>query len=806
MVADYQYGFMLSIAVVLLILILILVFRIMERLKTQEQKIDALLTHSKRTEKQNLASQRTPQPITETPQGTETVTQQSTPVTPVSPRPVDSVPAQPRAVPSAQPPIYAEVSTPISPAKEASQPKLLRAVQPSFLERNPDLEKFIGENLLSKIGIVIFVIGMGFLIKLGVDSGVIKEPLRVVIGVVIGGGLIGLAHYLRKSFQTFSSVLIGGGLSVLYFTIALAFHEYGLISQTAAFIIMVFITAMAVVLSLAYDRKELAVLAIIGGFGTPFFLSTGEGNIAVLFTYILILDIGMLALVYFKKWNIVNYLAYGFTYILVISVFITKYLGNEEETRTTIFLFLTCFYVLFFLMNIVYNIRKSKNFKYSEVIILLSNSAIYFVIGLAITQEYRAGIFAGAFTALVALFNFIFALALYRKSGIDKNLLFLLIGLVLTFLSLIAPIQLDGNHITLFWAIEAVLLFWLAQKSKIKLLKATSLVVATLMLVSLFIDWQQNYAPIGAYVELKFFLNKVFITSVVGLLSLLGLNYLMDEKELISIKRINIVWRKVVVRMAFAIVLFLAFYLELNYQFIRFEFANNLRSILLGIYVYCFLIGLISLRHAKPGMLLSKVVMGYSAISVLLYITWFLGSTSEAVQLLADGQDSVSNGFYWHFLLLALFVFILFDLSKSFFLMHDPNSNSGKIGLWMLAFIGVVVCTAEAGHLSVWYQASGGVGSGVAYGVAVKSIFPIVWALFALVLMVIGMKFRLKSLRIASLILFTITILKLFIYDLRGNSTGKIVSFILLGVILLVISFLYQKLKFIIQDDQKEPS
>jgi uncharacterized membrane protein len=79
-----------------------------------------------------------------------------------------------------------------------------------------------------------------------------------------------------------------------------------------------------------------------------------------------------------------------------------------------------------------------------------------------------------------------------------------------------------------------------------------------------------------------------------------------------------------------------------------------------------------------------------------------------------------------------------------------------------------------------------------------------VWALSALVLMILGMKFRLKTLRVASLVLFSITIVKLFFYDLAGNSTGKILSFILLGVILLLISFLYQKLKFIIQDDKDE--
>jgi len=86
---------------------------------------------------------------------------------------------------------------------------------------------------------------------------------------------------------------------------------------------------------------------------------------------------------------------------------------------------------------------------------------------------------------------------------------------------------------------------------------------------------------------------------------------------------------------------------------------------------------------------------------------------------------------------------------------------------------------------------------------AVRSVYPAVWALSALVLMVVGMKLRMKPLRLASLVVFSVTIVKLFFYDLAGNSTGKIISFILLGVILLLISFLYQKLKFIIQDDEK---
>ena len=70
--------------------------------------------------------------------------------------------------------------------------------------------------------------------------------------------------------------------------------------------------------------------------------------------------------------------------------------------------------------------------------------------------------------------------------------------------------------------------------------------------------------------------------------------------------------------------------------------------------------------------------------------------------------------------------------------------------------------------------------------------------------MLFGMRYKLKTLRVSSLVLFLITIIKLFLWDLKDNQTGKVYAFIMLGVVLLAVSFLYQKLKFIIQDDDEK--
>ena len=682
--------------------------------------------------------------------------------------------------------------------------KVTKESKPSFMERNPDLEKFIGENLLSKIGIVIFVIGMGFLVKLGIDNEVITEVMRVVIGVLIGGAMIGLAHYLRSSFSQFSSILIGGALSVLYLTIGIAFHQYELISQTLAFVIMVLITSFGVLLSIYYDRKVLAILALLGGFGTPFFVSTGSGNYVNLLSYIIILDIGMLALVYFKKWNIINYLTYTFTYILYYAVFQSKYLDEKTASTSVLFIFLTAFYILFFLMSIVNNIKNKDKFKLAEVSMLLSNSAIYFGFGLALSQGYKDGIYNGLFTGLIAVFNFIFAFSLYKRKNIDTNILYLLVGMVLTFVTLIAPIQLEGNYITLFWALESVLLLWLSRKSGIHIVKLISFMVTILMSISLIIDWKQNYTSINSEIIFRAFINKAFITSFVSMISVFVIIKLFNKTEGFDIKGVKITVKPLFFKILFTLIVYIGLYLEINDQLLLLETENSLRLISLGVFNYSFVLAMMVVQRLKPNDLLDKTIKVLSLIVVISYITTYLNHISTARDLFLYDEGYTFTGFYIHYILLVLLVVILVNLYRKTISEYGLKSKVGVVFLWCLSFIFVFISSAEAGHIYVIINKKLDMPNYYIYTDAVKYIYPVVWTVTSLILMSIGMKFRIKTLRLASLALFAITIAKLFVYDFKGNSTAKIISFILLGVILLLVSFLYQKLKFILKDDENK--
>jgi uncharacterized membrane protein len=86
----------------------------------------------------------------------------------------------------------------------------------------------------------------------------------------------------------------------------------------------------------------------------------------------------------------------------------------------------------------------------------------------------------------------------------------------------------------------------------------------------------------------------------------------------------------------------------------------------------------------------------------------------------------------------------------------------------------------------------------------IKIGFPILWGLLAFVYLFIGLKKRVKMLRIIGLVLMAITLIKLFVYDIKQTSeAGKIIEFCILGVVLLVISFMYQKIKALLKDDKE---
>ena len=134
------------------------------------------------------------------------------------------------------------------------------AEEPVKQKRN--FEKFIGENLFGKIGIVVLIIGVGFFVKYAIDKNWINETTRTIMGYMLSGALLGIGYKLHKKYRTYSSLLAGGAFGIAYVTTAVAFHYYHLFSSTVAFAILVGTTALMTALAWMSTRPSSRFTAV----------------------------------------------------------------------------------------------------------------------------------------------------------------------------------------------------------------------------------------------------------------------------------------------------------------------------------------------------------------------------------------------------------------------------------------------------------------------------------------------------------------------------------------------------------------
>ena len=724
-----------------------------------------------------------------------------------APQPVPlQKPKEPESKPIIQPAEEKTAPVIITPAEKLPPVHPIKPSEPvegwwdKWVRNNPDLEKFVGENLANKIGIAVLVLGIGFFVKYAIDQNWIKEAGRVCIGIGCGIIMISIAHYLRNTYRSFSSVMAGGGIAVFYFTIAFAYHEYGMFSQTKAFIIMIVITAFAVAISLLYNKLELAVIAVLGGFLAPFLVSNESGNYIALFTYLLILNIGILAISYFKKWPLLHIISFFFTLIIYGGWLLQQIaFSNTPLPYKNALLFASAFYLVFLSIILIHNLRTQKPFRAFDFTLMMLITFSYYAEGMFILGEWNNGAYQGLFTIVMSVINLCLAWWLYVTHKGDKNLLYLLIGLTLTFLSLAAPVQLHGHSITMFWAAEAVLVYWLHQRSKISIFKYSSAIVLAMMMISLLMDWSIANEKSNAYLPLIFINWHGIVTNIVVILSLglyaFFLNKQADDEYVLSISnKIAAVCMGVLS----LLITYLSCIFAVNLHFAiqqSFDIPNVYHQLITYLFIAALLFALKKVKpFEKPYVEVFLILAGFAV--------YIFGSVAgyNLVSGVIEKQYAAKH-LYMHWLSDIVLLYLIFELIKIF---RAQSNSLGNGFTWLINILLVIFFSIECRHLYVIIFADAKTIH--TYHIQfMKAGLTIVWAVFSFVIMWLGMKHKYKTLRIISLSLFTAALIKLFLFDIRNISAGgKIAAFIMLGVLLLVISFMYQRLKKMIIDNEEK--
>ena len=130
-------------------------------------------------------------------------------------------------------------------------------------------ERFIGENLFSKIGIGIIIIGVFIGVKYSIEHNLISPAMRLVLGYLVGAGLFVAGAMLKKKYESFSAVLVSGAMTIFYFVTFIGYSVFEFFPQSLTFILMFLFTAFTVAASLNYNKVVIALIGLVGSYAVP---------------------------------------------------------------------------------------------------------------------------------------------------------------------------------------------------------------------------------------------------------------------------------------------------------------------------------------------------------------------------------------------------------------------------------------------------------------------------------------------------------------------------------------------------------
>jgi len=687
--------------------------------------------------------------------------------------------------------------------------------EPERNKINRNIEKIIGENLISKIGIAILVLGVAIGTKYAIEHELISPLTRIILGYLVGLGLLGFAIKLKKNYDNFSAVLLSGAMAILYFITFAAYNFFGLIPQTLTFVLMVVFTVFTVLASLNYNKQVIAHIGLVGAYAVPFLLSDGSGKVVVLFTYMAIINIGILVLAFRKYWKSLNYMAFALTWMIFVSWYLSSYQSDKHFTIAS--LFLCVFFVSFYITFLAYKVVQKEKFDSRDILLILANSFIFYGTGYALLDSLQTGNrFLGLFTLGNAILHFGVSTLIYRQKLGDRNLFFLVSGLVLVFIAIAIPVQLDGNWVTLLWAGEAALLFWIGRTKKVAVYEGISYGLMILASLSLFQDWvaSSNYfTGVPVSTELPFiniqFLSSLLFMGAFGFIIKLSRNnnfssVLIIQKDLLE-NILNLI------QSLLLFILYVTFFNEIasgfdqayiktavyrvhDYSIISFKTIWLINYSLFFTSLLCF----VNLKWVKINSF-GRTALMFTGFAVLIFLTVGLLTLSNLRDsyLRPDESNHYTSTVFNLIIRYLSFGFVaLAFLTQNMFL--KGNSVDSRLKKPITIVLHATILWILSSELINWMDISGLSGS-------YKLGITILWGVYSLAMIALGIWKKNKDLRISAIVLFGVTLAKLFLYDIASlNTISKTIVLVMLGILLLIISFLYNKYKLLIfGEDEK---
>ena len=387
---------------------------------------------------------------------------------------------------------------------------------------------FTGGNSLVRTGMLVLFIGVAFLLKYVAERTVVPIEYRY-IGVILGClVMLVLGWKLRKKRLGFALSLEGGGIGLLYITLFAALRLHNLLPPHIVLLLLIGIVVFSAVLAVFQDSMALAIIGMLGGFAAPILTSTGSGSHVQLFSYYLLLNIGVFAIAWFKSWRILNVLGFVATFGIG-SLWGFKY--YKPEFLFSVEPFLVAYFLLYTFIAVLFALKQPPKLKgINDGTIIFGTPLVGFALQAALMKDSVYGL---AYSALaLGIFYVLLAFVIKRmKKPYMKDLIESFVALGIGFATLAIPLGFDGRVTSAMWVAEGCALLWVGIRQSRMLPRFSGYALSVLGMIAFFVEKKSS-------ADLMPWLNADYIGALIIFFAtaFIGLHVRNNSSKLLSLE------------------------------------------------------------------------------------------------------------------------------------------------------------------------------------------------------------------------------------------------------------------------------
>jgi len=716
------------------------------------------------------------------------------PYVPVKPGPVKEIVPEPVKAGERE----TVVATPIAQAAETPRPAPQPVNVETFFQKDRQaretpavapqdasvsLEQRIGTRWVLIAGVITVMFAVGFFLKYAYDQRWIGPLGRVLIAAV--GGFVALAigeSTRRRGYGIVAKGVTALGFAILYATVFAAHRWYGLIGSAPAYVLAIAITVSAMSYAVVLDEIVMAMLSLVGGYLTPWILSTGQNLPTLLFGYVLILSAGAMMCAYWRQWSAVNILAFVGTYLLYTGWFerfyrpATRHEGWPEQLGVAVF-WVTVFFLVYLVLPLLHTLVRRVKSGTQDIVLILVNAAVVFYYLWTMLYDQSHVAMALCSVGLGAAHLLLAGVVLVRCRE-DVDLWRALLVVALVFVTLAIPIYFEAYAVAMLWTVEGLLLAFVGLRYRSMAIQLMGAIVLALAVGDLCTDLPMHskaFRPVfnAAFGTWCFVVAGVLVGHVL---------YRLD-------KRLDPELRELVVQGLYvaalgllmgAVVMELWWHGELNMPTNR---GDQFFWEQMALVFAAFLLLLVGRPLSPRGPLCRLVGMPLALISATYLVVAFPHFHEHAFIIFFNGDFARAMA-----LVAALF-------ASAWLLRRSERQEADDLVFSVYVAFGTVLVLWILLTEEVWLYYDR-LRPGPQWRFLAQMYISVLWAVYATALMVIGFWRRIRPLRYLALGIFVLLLGKIFLVDTRELETiYRIAGFLATGLALVGVSYLYQYLK-----------